>query len=120
MSLITRTIEWFDRGRLRSLLVLAGCLLARPDPTGTLVGWAVVAAGACLHVWARGCLRINLELTTSGPYRWVRNPFYLANGLIDLGLCLVIARPWLTLVYLTLWTLAYRRTIRREHATLHR
>ena len=59
-------------------------------PLGLLLflrGWA-------LRIWAQQhvCYRIktNKALTTSGPYAVVRNPIYIGNTLIVLG---VIVRP---------------------------
>ena len=110
----------FDRGRLRSVLVIALCLLARPTTTGFAAGLALVALGCGLHVWAKGCLRICKEVTTSGPYRWVRNPFYLAALVIEAGYCVAAGVPAAFPVYLLAWYLTYGRTIRREERTLRR
>ena len=55
---------------------------------------------------------------TAGPYRFTRNPFYLANLLIDLGLCCLIGRIWVAVPYVVLWVLAYRDTIAREELRL--
>lgn len=110
--------DWFHRGVLRSGLILLAVVVARPTPLCLLVGWAIVAAGCAVHLWARGCLRINREVTTSGPYRFVRNPFYFGAGLIDLGICITANQPWLTFPYFVVWFLTHRATIRREEATL--
>lgn len=83
-----------------------------------LGGCALVLAGGALHLWAKGCLRINEEITTSGPYRFTRNPFYLANLLIDVGICVVARRFWLLVVAVALWAFVYRRTIAREEQQL--
>lgn len=110
--------EWFHRGVLRSGLIAIAIVVARPTPICLLVGWGIVAVGCAIHLWARGCLRINREVTTSGPYRWVRNPFYFGAGLIDLGICVTANQPWLTAPYFVVWFLTHRATIRREEATL--
>ena len=77
-----------------------------------------IGAGLALHLWSKGCLEQNRRLTTAGPYRFVRNPFYLANALIETGLCLLIARWWIALPYAFLWQRAYRDTIDGEEACL--
>ena len=74
--------------------------------------------GSGLHFWTKGILEQNRRLTTAGPYRWTRNPFYLANLLIDLGLCFVIGRFWVAFVFVPIWAYAYHETIRREEAHL--
>jgi len=113
------------RRRLRDALVAIGCLVADVDPVGSPAGRArfaaalvLIAAGSALHFWSKGCLEQNQRLVTAGPYRFTRNPFYLANLLIDLGLCALIGRVWVAGPYLVLWGLAYHETIRREEARL--
>ncbi len=102
-----------------------GCLVAVVDPFGAPAGRArfaaaiaLLAAGSLLHFWSKGCLEQNQKLVTAGPYRFTRNPFYLANGLIDLGLCALIGRSWVVVPYVVAWWLAYRETILREEARL--
>jgi hypothetical protein len=107
-----------DRGNFRTLLVGVGCLVAQPTRASLALGWAVLVAGCALHLWSKGCLRQDLELTTSGPYRWTRNPFYLANLVIDAGLCVVIARWWLPLLVLPAWWIVYRPRILDEERRL--
>ena len=107
-----------DRGNFRTLLTLVACLVGQPTPAALLGGCTLVLAGGALHLWAKGCLRINEEITTSGPYRFTRNPFYLANFLIDVGICVVARRLWLLVAAVTLWALVYRRTIVREEQHL--
>ncbi len=107
-----------NRGNLRTLLVVAACLLGAPTGATMLAGAAIVIPGILLHLWSKGCLRQNLELTTAGPYRWTRNPFYLANLLVEVGIGVASARPWILAVYLPLWFFVYLRTIRREETAL--
>ncbi|MBY0398852.1 isoprenylcysteine carboxylmethyltransferase family protein [Myxococcota bacterium] len=113
------------RRRLRDALVAIGCLVAVVDPVGSPAGRArfaaavlLLALGSLLHFWSKGCLEQNRKLVTAGPYRFTRNPFYLANGLIDLGLCCLIGRAWLALPYAVVWGLAYHETIRGEEMRL--
>lgn len=106
------------RRSLRKGLVAVGCLVGQPEPGSTALGLVAIALGSALHLWSKGCLEQNRRLTTAGPYRWTRNPFYLANGLIDLGICCVIGRPWIAALYLPLWWIAYRDTIAREERRL--
>lgn len=107
-----------DRGNLRTLLVAVGCLSADPGVSSSAAAAALTLAGASLHLWAKGCLRQDVELSTAGPYRWVRHPFYLASLLIELGLCALIARGWVAALWAPLWLWIYGRTIAREEARL--
>jgi protein-S-isoprenylcysteine O-methyltransferase Ste14 len=80
----------------------------------------LLVAGILLHLWAKGCLRQNREVTMSGPYRFVRHPFYTANGLVDLAIA-VMSGWWPLVAILPVWWLAvYIPVIRSEEAFLTR
>jgi hypothetical protein len=106
------------RRSLRKLLIAVGCVVGTLGFPGVLFGGLFILAGSALHLWSKGCLEQNRRLTTAGPYRWTRNPFYLANLLIDLGLCWVIGRWWVPFLFLPIWFFSYRETIAREEARL--
>lgn len=106
------------RRSLRKGLVIVGCAVGSVGYPQAAIGGGLIALGAGLHFWSKGCLEQNRRLTTAGPYRWTRNPFYLANLLIDLGLCLVIGKLWLTALFVTIWGLSYRETIKLEEQRL--
>ena len=106
------------RRRLRKILVAVGVVFGVVGHSSAIAGVLLLVIGSGLHLWSRGCLEPNLRLTTAGPYRWTRNPFYLANLLIDVGLCFVIGRWWIALLFLPIWWLSYRETILREEARL--
>jgi Phospholipid methyltransferase len=113
---IARLLQ-LDRGRIRTLLLLSGALFGRPTWTSLAIGIAVIVPGAALHLWAKGCLRFE-NVTTSGPYRFVRNPFYLATLIVDAGLAVVIAEPWVAAVYFPIWFVVHWMTIRGEERGL--
>lgn len=116
------------RRRLRDALVAIGCVVADVDGVDPLaspgarlrfaLALSLLVAGSALHLSSKGYLEQNRKLVTAGPYRFTRNPFYLANALVDLGLCALIGRVWVTLPYAVLWFLAYHDTIRREEERL--
>lgn len=92
-------------GLLRVALVYALValllILSRPTPWSLALGFPFVAAGCALRVWAAGHLRKSIELVTTGPYRYTRNPLYLGRLSIFTGLCLMARLPWgLSLVVL--------------------
>jgi len=95
------------------LLLTAPIVIAasgrRPiDPTSALLGLGVVAAGVSLRLLAirrigRGArvhrAHASAGLITQGPYRWSRNPLYLAAALVLCGLGLVAGLGgWATLL----------------------
>ena len=113
---IARVLQ-LDRGRIRTLLLAAGIVVGSPTVESLLIGIAIVLPGAALHLWTKGCLRFT-GVTTSGPYRFVRNPFYLATLIVDAGLCVVAAEPWIAAAYMPLWFVVHLLTIRREERGL--
>jgi protein-S-isoprenylcysteine O-methyltransferase Ste14 len=62
--------------------------LARPEWATWGAGAAVAACGELLRLWAAGHLEKSREVTTSGPYRFVRHPLYMGTSLIGIGLAM--------------------------------
>ncbi len=112
-----------NRGGLRFFLVLVallfGTLLYRATTARSiLAGLPILCVGVFIHTWAKGCLRQNQVVAMTGPYRFVRHPFYLANALIDAAL--VVMAGWIPLaIVLPVWWLAiYIPVIRGEERYL--
>jgi protein-S-isoprenylcysteine O-methyltransferase Ste14 len=53
-------------------------------------GVLLVFGGLALRSWAAGILRKDKELTTTGPYRLIRNPLYVGSFLMVFGFCALI------------------------------
>jgi protein-S-isoprenylcysteine O-methyltransferase Ste14 len=91
----------------------------------TGVGLAALAGG--LFVWTLRTLGRNLTdtvvtrkehtLVTTGPYRWVRHPFYSAAALLTLA-STIVAANWFFLVTGGLIFLLLVRRTRKEEANL--
>jgi protein-S-isoprenylcysteine O-methyltransferase Ste14 len=62
--------------------------LARPEWGTWATGAAIAGGGELLRLWAAGHLEKSREVTTSGPYRYVRHPLYLGSSLIGIGLAI--------------------------------
>ncbi len=60
--------------------------LAHPTRQTLLAGGVVAALGEALRIWAAGHLDKGREVTSSGPYRWVRHPLYLGSTMMAIGL----------------------------------
>jgi hypothetical protein len=94
-------------------------LLARPELYPFLAGAGLVIIGQIIHFISAGYLTKQSALTTAGPYRFVRNPFYAGNILTDIGLCLMANNPYLAAIYLPLFYLAViPRRVRKEEKFL--
>jgi len=87
-------------------------------PLGVLLffcGWG-------LRIWAQQHLgyrlRIQRVLTTSGPYAFVRNPIYIGNALLILGMVVTSKVLWMLPLTL-LWCAAiYAAVVRHEERRL--
>jgi protein-S-isoprenylcysteine O-methyltransferase Ste14 len=114
-----------DRGPLRWWLIVAGIVTVHFDPLRYLIGTVLVLLGAVLHFVSKGYLRQSRDflretksLTNGGPYRFTRNPFYLANLCAEVGLLVIIGRLDIAGAYLVAWAWVYRGTIMEEEAKL--
>lgn len=116
--MLLRRLTTKPRGLLRDATLCASLILFQPNTMFAAIGGVLFALGAILHFWSKGCLVRNWEVTAVGPYRMVRHPFYLANFMIDMGICLFSGRWWLPIVYSIAFALVYIPTIRKEEAYL--
>lgn len=100
--------------------IFAGVFLVLARPTWISLAWSLlgVLPGLLLRGYASGYVRKNLELTTTGPYAWTRNPLYLGSMCIAFGFA-GAARSWLlTLLLAALFVAIYIPVIRGEEIFL--
>jgi protein-S-isoprenylcysteine O-methyltransferase Ste14 len=109
--------------RYRGLLLAPPLLLAvfctwRETENDLIIfplGLTFFALGVAVRYWSQCHLHYRLSvkknLTTSGPYRFVRNPIYLGNLLIVCGVTITSELLWF-LPFILAWTIfVYRRTV---------
>lgn len=58
------------------------------------------------------------QLVREGPYRWVRNPMYVAGVVIVLGEALLWEAPWLLLYLAGFWSIAHVFVVAYEERAL--
>ncbi|MDQ3776141.1 MAG: isoprenylcysteine carboxylmethyltransferase family protein [Pseudomonadota bacterium] len=102
----------------------------RPDASAAWLGWAILAAG--LGVLALGGAYLNragtpvnpyrpsTTLVTAGPYRYSRNPMYIALTLAYLGAAVVVNTVWPVMLLPGLLLVMQRGVISREERYLER
>lgn len=103
------------------LVVAAGFgWFAHPTTLSLLAGLPLAASGLALRAWAAGHLRKNQNLTTSGPYAWLRNPLYVGT-LLAVGGCLIAAaQAVLAVLALVAFVLIYTPVVEQEEQHLRK
>ncbi|MDO9391952.1 MAG: isoprenylcysteine carboxylmethyltransferase family protein [bacterium] len=109
-------------------LLLAALYFARPSWWSLALGIAVTFAGEAVRIWALsyagGSTRTLSpdvgRLITGGPFGFVRNPLYVGNFLVSLGVCLAAWpwMPWMILVFIGAFFLQYVFIVALEEETL--
>src|SRR5207245_9636618 len=99
-----------------------------PSPLWLVAGLALCVAGQSLRAWVLGQVPdgtsgqnerlIAVSLNTDGPYALTRNPLYLGNLGIGLGLCLVAHDLWLLCIVALLFAAQYRAITAAEEQFL--
>ena len=126
----TRVGGWLFRHRTVIPLPIALALIVIPPGSSSTswvwLGVAVVVLGEILRLNAVRHIgtisRTRAErlgpLIASGPFGWVRNPLYIGNMALWLGLSLVARLPWLALPIAVLLGLEYHAIVRWEEGLL--
>ncbi len=106
------------RGGIEFALMVLAFALCDPTPQSLAVGGAVSFVGELLRIMAAG-YGYNLgELSVSGPYRFVRHPYFLGSALLFLGICIAARDPYVMGVAVMTLTVLYRWEFRRGEERL--
>jgi protein-S-isoprenylcysteine O-methyltransferase Ste14 len=113
----------FQYKKMRVLLAWIGGIFlfyfSRSNEDSFRIGVPCVLAGEAIRIWASGYIeKKGRKLAVDGPFAFVRNPLYIGNFLLGLGIVLIARNAWLAGVFLLGFTILYRGTIRREEAEL--
>ena len=76
-----------EKLKLLVIFIFLGVLiyLSHPKMPDFAIGLILAVLGTLIRVWAGGHLTRDQRLTTSGPYEYCRNPFYLGRFLLIVG-----------------------------------
>lgn len=100
---------------------------ARPCPLAFVAGVGIATLGEGLRLWAirhvgpktRSSRKLRADgLVTTGPFAYVRNPLYLGNALLCLGIAVASGTPWLPLGLPLLFLFWWRSIIPAEERFL--
>ena len=114
---------WFKFKKMRLLLAWASIpiLLLCSNMTDRSFQWGAVlmVLGEMIRFWALGFMeKKGQKLATSGPYAFVRNPLYVGNFFLGLGVVVIVSN-WIVLaIFLVGFLGIYAGTIRGEEKHL--
>ena len=109
--------------KIRILLAWIGCaalfLNAKTNDSSFRIGVPIVIGGELIRIWALGYLEQKGKvLATNGPFSYVRNPLYIGNFFIGLGVT-IISYQWLFLVlFLIGFFVIYQGVVQNEEKEL--
>ena len=113
------------RGMIWGIIGLLVFLFAQVKTTLFVAGLFTLIIGEMLRIWGvgyiknyRGPMAEATELTTAGPYAFVRNPLYLANGIIGTGISLFSGYIFMIPLFFFLFLLLYHPIICAEEQFL--
>lgn len=92
--------------------------LAHPTWRSLLLSLVLVVPGILLRSYASGHVTKNVQLTTTGPYSYTRNPLYFGSILIAFGFAIAARSLWIALVFLVLFLIIYLPVIVDEEEYL--
>lgn len=109
-------------------LLIAVLILADPNLLSFMGGLLVAIFGESMRIWAVGYAGSATrtrhvgapELITNGPYAYVRNPIYVGNFILSLGLCIMAWAwmPWMLGVFTLAFGVQYAMIVSLEEEHL--
>lgn len=85
-------------------------------------GFALFTIGVAIRIWAQMHLHYRLSvkktLTTTGPYRFIRNPIYVANTTMLAGLTVMSELLWFVPLMLIWCAVVYHFVVQYEEGHL--
>ena len=114
---------WFKFKKMRLLLAWGSIplllLCANINDASFRWGVAVLIIGELIRFWALGFVeKKGQKLAMSGPYAFVRNPLYVGNFFLGLGVVLIVWNWIILVIFLVGFLGIYTGTIRGEEKHL--
>lgn len=110
----------FVKKRVTWGFVLGGVFVLFADPTKSsiLLGLVPAVLGEAIRTWSSGTIVKNEVLTTTGPYALTRNPLYVGNFLLGLGVAIMGGQLGLVALFTVFFLSVYRVLIIKEEKYL--
>jgi len=111
-KLINKIYRW----RIRAALLFLILVIALAEPTLYSLGAGILITilGLLLRAWACKHIRKDKKLAVSGPYRYTRNPLYLGNLILGIGIAVGSFSLWATLVFGAYFLVFYTIAVLKE------
>jgi len=111
--------NWLYRDNVRDFFIALALASAFFNPqehflVQSVVALVLLALGTVLHITTKATLVRNRVPCNSGVYRLCRHPYYLANFIVDISLCLLSGNVYLVLACPFFFFWAYGPALRFE------
>ena len=92
--------------------------IARPTRSSLLAGALLGACGEAVRIWAAGHLEKSREVTTSGPYRYMRHPLYVGSAILGVGVAIASNSVFVAVLVFGYLAVTLTAAIKTEEAHL--
>ena len=111
----------FSRQSIGIILVSVFCFETSSNsiiPYASNFAISIILLGLATRMYASGFVLKNKELSTTGPYAFVRHPLYTGNIMILIGLCLINGFFWSFIIAFIFFWFYYPAAIEYEDRKL--
>ncbi|HEY3884744.1 MAG TPA: isoprenylcysteine carboxylmethyltransferase family protein [Vicinamibacterales bacterium] len=116
VDVLARIARW--RVPLGYVCGVVSLALASPTPRTLLVGACIGVVGEAIRIWAAGHLEKGREVTTSGPYAFMRHPLYLGSSIMGGGVALAARSAFVAVLVFFYLLVTITAAVRTEEAHL--
>jgi hypothetical protein len=110
------------RWRVKSgpIALLGVAVVAAPTVRSLLIGAGIALVGLAVRAWASGHIQKEKKLAVTGPYRHSRNPLYVGNFILGIGIAAATDSWWGGLAFALYFALFYPPVIKEERDRMRR
>jgi protein-S-isoprenylcysteine O-methyltransferase Ste14 len=113
-----------QRGVLASLPIILAVFITYGETQETVLAWAIglpfFFLGLFGRIWAQQHLhyrlKMDINLTRTGPYALLRNPIYVSNTLMSIGLTVTSRVLWMVPITILWCALIFSIVVREEES----